>query len=87
MGRAYEGKSGMSKQQPDIIIEPENFRLFLMAWRGQHGSMAECAAKLGVSQKLIYMLLSGDRKPSAAILKKLGLEVVYRVKLSGEGKK
>lgn len=86
MGRVYGGKSGMSKQQPDLIVEPEQFPLFLKA-RMMRGSVADLAKELGVTGKLVYMLLSGERKPSAAILKKLGLEVVFRLKEPGAGKK
>jgi transcriptional regulator with XRE-family HTH domain len=76
-GRAREGKSGMSEERSDLIIEPKDFPVFLKA-RMMRDTVAEYAAKLGVTPKMLYMLLSGDRKPSAAILEKVGLEVVFR---------
>jgi len=64
----------MTKQ--DLIIEPDDFPAFL---KGRFpGGVVEIAAKLGVGQKMVYFLLAGKRKPSAKILHKCGLEVVYR---------
>lgn len=37
------------------------------------------AKKLGVTHKLVYMMINGARLPSKALLKKLGLETVYRI--------
>lgn len=66
------------KKRPDLIIDLEDFPVFLKA-RMLQDSVEEYAAKLGVSSKLLYALLRGSRKPSPAILKKLGLKVAYRV--------
>jgi predicted transcriptional regulator len=44
------------------------------------------AEKLGVPHQTIYAILAGARLPSKALLKKLGLEVVYRITEKG-GKK
>jgi predicted DNA-binding transcriptional regulator AlpA len=44
------------------------------------------AAKLGVPHQTIYAIMNGKRLPSKALLKKLGLEVVYRISPEG-GKK
>jgi hypothetical protein len=78
----------MTQKRPDLIIDPRDFPVFLKA-RMMSDTVAEYAAKLGVSQNLVYMLLTGAKTPSKAILKKVGLEVVYRaVSVSpGEGKK
>jgi transcriptional regulator with XRE-family HTH domain len=51
------------------------------------GKDAEIAKKLGVVPKLIYLLRTGKRTPSAAILKRCGLEVVYRAVPPEKGKK
>jgi hypothetical protein len=72
-----EGRiSGMN--QTDLIIDPEDFPVFL---KGKLGSdtVATFAKKLGVSQKLVYYLISGQRPPSKAILKKLGLKIAFVV--------
>jgi plasmid maintenance system antidote protein VapI len=37
------------------------------------------AKKLGITHKLVYMMINGARLPSKALLKKLGLETVYRI--------
>jgi hypothetical protein len=37
------------------------------------------AEKLGVPHQTIYAILAGDRLPSKPLLKKLGLEPVYRI--------
>lgn len=74
----------MSKRQ-DLIIEPRDFPVFLKA-RMLQAKVDEFAASLGVTPKLVYMLLNGSKKPSAAMLKKLGLEVVYRVADPGSKK-
>jgi predicted transcriptional regulator len=37
------------------------------------------AERMGVPHQTIYAILSGARLPSKAMLKKLGLEVVYRI--------
>lgn len=69
-------------KRPELIIEPKEFPLFLKA-RMLNASVAEFGKTLGVSPSLVYMLLAGTKKPSAAILKKLGLEVVYRAHALG----
>jgi len=78
----------MNQKQQELIIDPKDFHVFLKA-RMFGDSMAEFAAKLGISTTLLYMLLAGTRKPSAAILKKVGLEVCYRAVLPApvKGKK
>jgi hypothetical protein len=76
----------MSDKQPDLIIDPEDFHVFLKARMGTD-TVAEFGAKLGVTTKLVYFLLNGTRKPSAAILKKLGLKTVFVVDRTGRTKK
>ena len=67
-------------KRPELIIEPKEFPLFLKA-RMLNTSVAEFAKTLGVSPSLVYMLLAGTKKPSPAMIKKLGLEVVYRARI------
>lgn len=69
----------MAEKNPDLVIEPEDFPVFLKA-RMLTDSVAEYAEKTGIHPKLLYLLLNGQRKPSAEILEKVGLEVVYRAK-------
>jgi hypothetical protein len=78
----------MTQKRTELIIDPVDFHVFLKA-RMMQDTVAEYAAKLGVSPKLVYMLLNGTKKPSAAILKKMGLEVVFRAvsDSAGKGKK
>lgn len=76
----------MSDKRPELIIDPEDFPIFLKA-RMMRDSVAEYADKLGVSPKLVYLLLTGKRTPSPAILKKMDLEVVYRAVAPDRGKK
>lgn len=37
------------------------------------------AEKLGVPHQTIYAIMGGARLPSKSLLKKLGLEIVYRI--------
>jgi predicted transcriptional regulator len=37
------------------------------------------AEKMGVPHQTIYSIMSGARLPSKSLLKKLGLEIVYRI--------
>lgn len=68
----------MSENQPDLVIHPKDFPLVLRTrMLGESMKPAEYAAKLGVSVKLIYALLNGQRTPSDSVLKKLGGEVYY----------
>jgi hypothetical protein len=69
----------MSAKWPELIIDPKDFPVFLRA-RMMQDSVAGYAAKLGISANLLYLLLTGKRKPSAAILRKVDLEVVYRAR-------
>jgi hypothetical protein len=75
----------MPQKRPDLIIDPKDFHVFLKA-RMMRDTVAEYSAKLGVSPKLVWMLLNGTKKPSKAILKKVGLEVVYRAVSGKVGK-
>ena len=67
----------MSAKRSELIIDPKDFPVFLKA-RMMRDSAVDYATGLGISTKLLWMLLNGSKKPSAAILKKVGLEVVYR---------
>jgi transcriptional regulator with XRE-family HTH domain len=72
------GENQSMSEQPELIIHPTDFPVFLKA-RMMGLSVAEFAEKLEVTPKYIYMLLKGERPPSDAILKKVGLEVYYGV--------
>ena len=76
---------GMSDKQPDLIIDPVDFPVFVKARMGTD-TVAEFAAKIGVSPKLVYMLLSGSRGPSKEILKKLGLKIAFVVDREAKAK-
>ena len=67
----------MKNDEPDLMIHPEDFHVFLKARLSVSGSVATFAEELGVSTQFLYSLLTGKRKPSASLLKKLGGEVYY----------
>lgn len=68
----------MRENKPDLVIHPRDFPLVLRTRMiGEGMNAVDYAAKLGVSVKLIYALLNGQRTPSDSILKKLGGEVYY----------
>jgi transcriptional regulator with XRE-family HTH domain len=71
---------------PAVVIHALDFPVFLMARIGQT-PVREFARKLGVSHKLVYMLLNGQRTPSGGILKKLRLEIYYGLKSAARDKK
>jgi len=60
-----------------MIVDPKNFADFLKG-RMMGDSVAEFSAKTGINQQLLYMLVQGKREPSEAVLKKVGLEIVYQ---------
>jgi hypothetical protein len=66
----------MSDKLPDLIIEVEDFPVFLKARMGTD-TVKEFAAKIGVAPQMVYMLALGRRTPSPAHLKALGLKVAY----------
>jgi transcriptional regulator with XRE-family HTH domain len=68
----------MSERLPDLIIDPDEFPIFLKARMGTD-TVQEFADKIGVTRQLVYMLALGQRKPSAAVLKAMGLKVAYVV--------
>ena len=78
----------MSAKRSELVIDPVDFPVFLKA-RMMRDDVATYATKLGISANLLYLLLTRKRKPSAAILKKVDLEVVYRTRTatSERGKK
>jgi transcriptional regulator with XRE-family HTH domain len=76
--RREGGKLGMRKE-PALVIHPSEFPVFLIAKIGKT-PVVEFAESLGVTRQLVYMMLQGKRQPSAAVLKKLGLEVYYGLK-------
>jgi transcriptional regulator with XRE-family HTH domain len=65
-------------EQPDLVFDPSEFPTFFKA-RMMQDSAAEFAKKLGITTNYVYMLMKGERPPSPAILKKMGLQVYYGV--------
>jgi hypothetical protein len=72
---------GMSDKQ-ELIVTPDGFPDYFRGWMIANDlqTVQECADRLGVISKLVYLLLRGDRTPSKDILEKVGLETVYRAK-------
>ena len=62
-----------------IVLQSADFRIYLMVKvETSMQSGAEFARSLGISADLLYLLMAGKRKPSAAVLSKLNLEVCYQ---------
>lgn len=62
-----------------ILTAPE-LKMFVTVKMQMSGLDAKgYAEKMGVPHQTIYAILSGARLPSKAMLKKLGLETVYRI--------
>lgn len=68
----------MSEKLPDIVIEVEDFPVFVKARMGTD-TVKDFAAKIHVKPQMVYMLMSGARTPSPAILEAMGLRVAYVV--------
>jgi transcriptional regulator with XRE-family HTH domain len=73
----------MSENDPTIYIEPEDFKVFLAARlteaRHKGLNVADFARQVGLARTKIYALLTGERLPSDADLKKLGARFVIAV--------
>jgi hypothetical protein len=68
----------MAGKPRPLIIEVEDFRVFLMARMGTLGlTVAGMADKLGISTAATYALLSGEETPSDEIARKVGLRPAY----------
>lgn len=71
-------------REPDLIIDPPDFPIFLKARMGT-STVAEFSAETGIHPKLIYQMLTAangpgkGRAPSKDVLKKLSLKVAYVV--------
>ena len=62
-----------------VITAPE-LKMFVSVKMQMSGlDVRGYAEKLGVPHQTIYAILNGARLPSKALLKKLGLETVYRI--------
>jgi hypothetical protein len=78
-------------REPDLIIDPLDFPIFLKARMGT-STVAEFAAATGIHPKLIYQMLSAadgsdkGRAPSKDVLKKLNLKIAYVVDRSAPAK-
>lgn len=68
----------MSAREPELIVNTEEFPLFLKMRMGT-STIAEFAAATGISRQLIYPMLAGERAPSKDVLKKLNLKIAYVV--------
>jgi len=76
------------RKQDSLVIAESEFRVYLVALMGaKKVTVKEFADELGVSVDLLYLLMQGKRKPSPAMLKKLGLEVSYRIRTTSAGEK
>jgi hypothetical protein len=64
-----------------LIIEPERFCSEFQKIVG--GDVAAAASRFAVSGRMIRMLMTGERKPSAAILAKCGLKIVFLKETNG----
>jgi transcriptional regulator with XRE-family HTH domain len=72
----------VNKKSKNISVAAtiEEFPVFLAGFmHAKRKTPKEFAAFLGVSPQLLYMLRNGSRSPSQEILKKIGLEVAYRI--------
>lgn len=68
----------MSKPQFPFIVDPAYFNQFLRIQMGMMNlSAAELAAKLDVTIRMVYLLLSGDAPPSEKVWTALGLTMMY----------
>jgi len=78
----------MAGKPRPIIIERNEFSAVMAARMGALNlSVAQFAQQLGISRAAVYALMSGALPPSEKILKKVGLEVVYRVVMPEKAKK
>jgi predicted DNA-binding transcriptional regulator AlpA len=76
---------GMRKKTTKVdssgVIAAAELKIFVQLKMQMAGlSAPEYAEQMGVPRQTIYAILNGDRLPSKALLKKLGLETVYRIK-------
>jgi hypothetical protein len=76
-----------SRSGPSGILEAAELKMFVTVKMQMAGlDVKGYAEKLGVPHQTIYAIMTGARLPSKALLKKLGLEIVYRISPEG-GKK
>jgi predicted transcriptional regulator len=62
------------------IITSNELKMFVTVKMQMSGlDVQGYAEKLGVPHQTIYAIMTGARLPSKALLKKLGLETVYRI--------
>ncbi len=63
------------------IVEPSQVSLWVRLKIQMSGDTPKSfAERLGVPHQTIYAILNGKQQPSKALLSKLGLEIVYRIK-------
>lgn len=64
-----------------VLATVDQFHVFLSGYmHAKRKTPIRFAASLGISPQLVYMLLNGKRPPSAKILKKLSVEIAYRIR-------
>lgn len=62
------------------ILTAQELKMFVTVKMQMSGlDVRGYAEKLGVPHQTIYAIMTGARLPSKALLKKLGLETVYRI--------
>jgi hypothetical protein len=62
------------------ILTADELKMFVSVKMQMSGlDIQGYARHLGVPHQTIYAIMTGARLPSKALLKKLGLEVVYRI--------
>ncbi len=67
------------------IVLPSEIRVWLKFAIG--GSVRDFAQQVEMSPQYIYAVLRGEKEPSPLLLEKVGLEVVYRVRVAAQGGK
>ncbi len=73
------GASRFPKLGQMQIVLPAEIRVWLKFAIGE--SVREFAAQVEMSPQYIYAVLRGEKEPSPLLLEKIGLEVVYRVRI------
>ena len=66
----------MPMPEKPVVIDREEFPAFLKGCMTGR-SIEQFAAHLGISDKYLYMLLTGQRKPSERIARKVGLRQAF----------
>jgi DNA-binding phage protein len=65
--------------EPQVYLELSEFKLFIKLRVAEEGGIPQFAKKYGISRPLVYVLLSGERQPSKALIKKMGGRFVIAI--------